>query len=82
MAAESHGEKRDYLSFFTLQMGLIYFLLIQVDPSPILFYFCFFLFDPSWSESIRVGPSRCELIRPGLAVQVDPVQLLYLPIKI
>ena len=58
MAAESHGEKKDYLSFFTLQMGLIYFLLIQVDPSPILFYFCFFLFDPSWSESMRVDPTR------------------------
>ena len=34
------------------------------------FYFIlFFLFDPSWSE----------LIRPGLAVRVDPVRLLYLP---
>ena len=31
-----------------------------------------FLFD-------RVGPSRSELIRPGLAVQVDPVRRLYLP---
>ena len=47
---------------------------------------------PSWSESIfilflffhsiRVGPSRSELIRPGLAVRVDPVRLLYLPLKI
>ena len=35
------------------------------------FYFIF-LFDPSWSE----------LIRPGLAVRVDPVQLLYLPILV
>ena len=35
------------------------------------FYFIFiFLFDPSWSE----------LIRPGLAIRVDPVQLLYLPL--
>ena len=30
--------------------------------------------------SIRVGPSRSELIRPELAVQVDPVRLLYLPL--
>ena len=28
---------------------------------------------------IRDDPSRSELIRPGLAVRVDPVQLLYLP---
>ena len=49
----------------------------------------FFFYDPSWSESnfilflffysIRVGPSRSELIRPGLTVRVDPVRLLYLP---
>ena len=58
------------------------------------FQFCLFnlifLIAPSWSESsfilflffysIRVGPSRSELIRPGLAVRVDPVQLLYLPL--
>ena len=52
---------------------------------------CFF-YDSSWSESnfifflffysIRVGPSRSELIRPGLAVRVDPVRLLYLPYKL
>ena len=56
------------------------------------FYFSFynpswFFYDPSWSESnfilflffysIRVGPSRSESIRPGLAVRVDPVRLLY-----
>ena len=29
---------------------------------------------------IRDDPSRSELIRPGLAVRVDPVRLLYLPI--
>ena len=29
---------------------------------------------------IRVDPSRSELIRPGLAVRVDPVRLLYLPV--
>ena len=27
---------------------------------------------------IRVDPSRSELIRPGLAVRVDPVRLLLL----
>ena len=33
--------------------------MIRVDPSPILFYFIFiFLFDPSWSESIRVDPTQ------------------------
>ena len=41
--------------------------MIRVDPSPILFYFYFFI--------------RSELIRPGLAVRVDPVRLLYLPKK-
>ena len=39
---------------------------------------CFFL-DSSRSESIRVDPSWSELMRPGLAVRVDPVRLLYLP---
>ena len=49
-----------------------------------------YFYDPSWSESsfilflffysIRVGPSRSKLIRPGLAVRVDPVRLLYLPL--
>ena len=46
--------------------------MIRVDASPILFFFLFFY-------SIRVGPSRSELIRPGLAVRVDPVRLLHLP---
>ena len=46
--------------------------MIRVDLSPILFFFIFY--------SIRVGPSRSKLIRPGLALQVDPVRLLYLPI--
>ena len=31
--------------------------MIRVDPSPILFFF-FFFFDPSWSESILVDPTR------------------------
>ena len=63
-------------------------------PNGLNFQFCwfnlFFLIAPSWSESnfilffiflfgIRIGPSRSELIRPGLAVRVDPVRLLYLP---
>ena len=42
--------------------------MIKVDPSPILFYFIFF-FDPSWSESIRVDPTRT-------GVRVDPVRLV------
>ena len=46
--------------------------MIQVDPSPILFYFYFFYL-------IRVGPSWSELIQPRLAVRVDLVRLLYLP---
>ena len=38
--------------------------MIRVDPSPILFIFYFFIrselvrVDPSWSESIRVDPTR------------------------
>ena len=43
----------------------------------ISFNFMFF----SWFELIRVDPSRSELIRPGLAIRVDPVRLLYLPLK-
>ena len=50
----------------------IFIFMIRVDRSPILFHFYFF-------NSIRVGPSLSELIRPGLAVRVDPVRLLYLP---
>ena len=63
-------------------------------PNGLNFQFCWFnlifLIAPSWSESnfilflffysIRVGPSRSELIRPGLADRVDPVRLLYLPL--
>ena len=51
-------------------------------------WFFFLFYNPSWSKSnfilflflysIRVGPSQSELIRPGLAVRVDPVRLLYL----
>ena len=80
MAPESQGEKKDDLAFFD-------------PPNGLNFQFCWFnlifLIAPSWSESsfilflffysIRVGPSRSELIRPGLAVRIDPVRLLYLP---
>ena len=57
---------------------------------PFIIWFVFFFDDPSWFESnfilllffysIRVGPSRSELTRPGLAVWVDPVRLWYLPL--
>ena len=48
----------------------IFLFMIRVDPSPVLFYFYFFI----QSELDRVDPSWSELV-----VQVDPVQLLYLP---
>ena len=68
MAAESHGEKKDYLAFFTLQMGWILGLanlinLFFVDSSwceSTFILFLFFLFAPSWSESIRVDPTRTD----------------------
>ena len=80
MAPKSHGEKKGWPGLFYLPNGWN-------------FQFCWFnlifLIALSWSESnfilflffysIRVGPSRSELIRPGLAVRVDPVRLLYLP---
>ena len=58
MAPESHVEKKDDLAFFTLQMGKTFSFafseLIRVQ-----FYIIFtFLFDPSWSESIQVDPTR------------------------
>ena len=79
MAPESHGEKKGWSGLFYLPNGLN-------------FQFCWFnlifFIAPSWSKSnfilflffylIRVGPSRSELIRPGLAARVDPVRLLYL----
>ena len=43
----------------------------------------FFILSASSSPTclvFRVDPSWSELIRPGLAVRVDPVRLLYLPI--
>ena len=51
---------------------LILFFFLWSELIRVQFYFIFiFLFDPS----------RSELIRPGLAVRVDPVRLLYLPTK-
>ena len=58
--------------YFSFYNPSCFFFMIQVDPSPVLFFFKFFY-------SIRVGPSRSELIPPRLAVRVDPVWLLYLP---
>ena len=62
MVPESHGEKKDYLAFFTLQMGLANLInLFFVDSSwceSNFILFLFFLFAPSWSESIRVDPTR------------------------
>ena len=49
--------------FFIIRV--VFFFMTRVDPSPVLFYLYFFI--------------RSELIRPGLAVRVDPVRLLYLP---
>ena len=51
--------------YFSFYNPSCFFFMIRVDPSPILFIFYFFI--------------RSELIRPGLAVRVDPVRLLYLP---
>ena len=53
--------------YFSFYNPGCFFFMIRVQ-----FYFIFiFLFDPS----------RSELIRPGLAVRVDPVRLLYPPVK-
>ena len=81
MAPESHGGKRMIWPFLPFKWVKLSVLLINL----------IFLIAPSWSESnfilflffysIRVGPSRSDLIRPGLAVRVDPVQLLYLSYK-
>ena len=63
------------LILFIFLWSELFCFMIRVYPSPILFNFYFFY-------SIRVGPSRSELIRPGLAVRVDPVRLLYLPVSL
>ena len=62
MAGESYVIPTDFIFLFIIR---VVFLMIRVDPSPVLFYFYFV-------HSIRVGPSRSEVIRPGLAVRVDP----------
>ena len=49
---------------------------LQIGQSFNLIYFMFFFF------MIRDGPSQSELIRPGLAVRIDPVRLLYLPVYV
>ena len=64
MAAELQGRKNGLSGVFYpsngwnfqfCQFNLIFF----IDPSRILYYIIsIFLFDPSWSESIRVGPTR------------------------
>ena len=62
-----------YFSFYNPSCFLLWSELIRVQ-----FYFILFFY------SIRVGSSRSELIRPGLAVRVDPhpVRLLYPPIEV
>ena len=46
-----------YFSFYNPSCCCWFFFMIRVDPSPILFYF-YFLFDPSWSESIQVDQTQ------------------------
>ena len=68
MATWLHGATRrnvESLSFGPLLTGILTFKWVKFQFHLIL---CFF-HDPSWSE----------LIRPRLAVRVDPVRLLYLP---
>ena len=77
-------ERYRLILFFFLKcelfVCLFVFFMTRVDTSPVLFYFNFFIrselvqVDPSWSKSIRVDPTRT-------AVQVDAVQLLYLPVR-
>ena len=43
------GESHDFIFLFIIR---VVFFMIQVDPSPILFYFYFFI----WSELVRVDP--------------------------
>ena len=56
------------LNFQFCRFNLIFLIAPSWSQSNLVSFFIF-LFDPSWSESIR----------PGLAVRVDPVRLLYLP---
>ena len=63
MAGESWEIPTDFIFLFIIRV--IFFFMIRVDPSPVLFYFYFFI----RSESVRVDPSwsdpdwRSELIR-------------------
>ena len=63
------GKWRRLILFFFLWSKLIFlwseFILVQ--------FYCIFIF--------LFDPSRSQLIRPGMAVWVDPVRLLYLPHK-
>ena len=60
----------DFLFLFIIRV--VFFLWSELSESNFILFLFFY--------SIRVGPSRSELIRPELAVQVDPVRLLYLPL--
>ena len=76
MAPESHGEKKGWSGLFYPPNGLnfqfcwftLIFWLLRVDPSPMLFYLCFFIrselvqVDPSWSDL----DWRSKLIRSDL----------------
>ena len=62
MAGESWEKPTDFIFLFIIR---VFFFMIRVDPSPVLFYFYFFI----RSELVRVDPSwsdpdwRSELIR-------------------
>ena len=52
MAGESYVIPTDFI--FLLIIRVVFFLIIWVDPSPILFYFYFFI----RSELVRVDPTQ------------------------
>ena len=56
-----------FSKFSVLLIKLLFFLLVQVDPSPLLFYFYFFI----QSESIRVGPSWSDPDRQSELIRSD-----------
>ena len=65
--------------FFLFIIRVVFFFMIRVDPSPILFYFYFFIrselvgVDPSWS-----GPDwRSELIRSDFCTCLKLKELHY-----
>ena len=56
-------------------------ILVKSVPNVVkLSFFILSASSPPTCLVFRVDPSQSELIRPGLAVRVDPVRLLYLPI--